>query len=255
MGPRARLGSVRLHDCLPLLQTPEVFGHGSEGLRLVHRSPPWRYLCYFYLLVLFYGIYIFILFSSFVNMSVDHVPLWDFAATDGIKDSSAASIAASGLIELSTYVASTNATASKYLLFILWLLFVFLLSIRHVCFVSLLHHYCFLRCFDSSRKYITAANSILGSLSSPNYLADPAYPLLFYFLSLSVLFFPSPSFSSLLPLALSSFLVFLNKYLTSKRKSEAILLQGTGGQGSLMNCSLIFGDYYYVEALIKSLKL
>lgn len=108
------------------------------------------------------------------NLPSDYVPLWDFAATDNIKDSSAASIAAAGLIELSTYLTTTNVTASK--------------------------------------KYITTANSILGSLSSPSYLANPA-------------------------------------------NSEALLLHGTGGEGSLMDYSLIFGDYYYTEALMRSLKV
>jgi unsaturated chondroitin disaccharide hydrolase len=108
------------------------------------------------------------------NVPSDYVPLWDFAAMDGIKDSSAASIAACGLIELSSYLSTTNSTASK--------------------------------------AYLTTAYNILGSLSSSVYLADPT-------------------------------------------KSEALLLHGTGGQGSLMDYSLIYGDYYFIEALLKTLKL
>jgi len=107
------------------------------------------------------------------NLPSDYVPYWDFAAPHTqSRDSSAASIGASALIELSDFLKPTDPTAAA--------------------------------------KYRSAAYNILLSLSSANYSAATSY-------------------------------------------SEAILLHATGGEGSGMDASYIFGDYYYVEALIKSL--
>jgi len=104
----------------------------------------------------------------------DYIPPWDFAATDGIKDSSAASVAASGLLELSSYLQTTNRTASQ--------------------------------------RYLATAKSFLNVLSGSKYLGNP-------------------------------------------EKTEALLLHGTGGEDMQMDYSLIYGDYYFIEALLRSLNI
>lgn len=106
------------------------------------------------------------------RLPADYVPLWDFEATDGIKDSSAASVAAAGLLELSLHLQHKNVTASK--------------------------------------QYFATAQSIIGSLSSPKYLGNPS-------------------------------------------ETQAILLHATGGLEQQVDDSLIYGDYYFVLALLRSL--
>jgi len=105
------------------------------------------------------------------HLPSDYVPIWDFAApaTDP-KDSSAASIAASGLIELSSYLPG-----------------------------------------DKGSAYLQVAEKILMSLASPSYLADPT-------------------------------------------ETDGTLLHGTGTfPNQQVNTSLVYGDYYFVEALLRYL--
>jgi Glycosyl Hydrolase Family 88 len=75
------------------------------------------------------------------NLPADHVPYWDFndpAIPNTYRDSSAAAVAASGLMQLSQAIAKSDPT--------------------------------------NSAKYRTAAGEILASLASPGYLANPANP-------------------------------------------------------------------------------
>lgn len=107
------------------------------------------------------------------NLPEDSVPYWDFMAPnipDEPRDTSAAAIAASGLIELSTLV-----------------------SDKH-----------------ESVKYYRAALNILSSLCSAEYLSDGT-------------------------------------------ESEGILLHGVGSKphNSEVDVSLIYGDYYFLEALLR----
>jgi unsaturated chondroitin disaccharide hydrolase len=109
------------------------------------------------------------------NLPSDFVPYWDFNAPtipNTYRDTSSAAVAASGLLQLSKVLASTDPT-------------------------------------DSAR-YRTAAGEILNSLASPTYLANPANP------------------------------------------GGGVLLQGAlnvPANPSINNNSLIFGDYYFVEAI------
>lgn len=103
----------------------------------------------------------------------DQVPYWDFQAPDipnEERDSSAAAIAASGLLELSTLVSEP----------------------------------------DAREKYKDAASAIVNSLCSPAYLAVDA-------------------------------------------NSSGILLHGVGSRPhkSEVDVSLIYGDYYFIEALLR----
>jgi len=102
------------------------------------------------------------------QLPADFVPLWDFHAPPNLpqRDTSAASIAASGLIFLSTLVPSTQ-----------------------------------------SQKYFDAATNILSSLGTPAYLGNPAM-------------------------------------------TNAMLLHGCIGYGTPCDVALIYGDYYFVEALL-----
>jgi len=101
------------------------------------------------------------------NLPFDSVPYWDFDAPGESRDSSAAAIAASGLLELARYTDQFKSTA-----------------------------------------YVDAAGKILASLASSVYLADP-------------------------------------------KRTDAVLLHGTGGDKSGMDWSFIFGDYYFTEALLR----
>ncbi len=107
------------------------------------------------------------------HLPEDHVPYWDFnlPQTDGEpRDTSAAAIAASGLLELSTHVADSA----------------------------------------KSKHYRDTALAILTSLCSPPYLAEGS-------------------------------------------NSAGVLLHGTGSKphGSEIDVSLIYGDYYFLEALLR----
>ena len=107
---------------------------------------------------------------SHPNMPDDMVPYWDYSgpAISKVKDSSAAAIMASGLLELSTY--SRN-----------------------------------------GERYFEAAEQILKSLSSPEYLAEPG------------------------------------------ENGDFILRHATGNcmYDSEMDGALIYGDYYFVESLLR----
>jgi uncharacterized protein YyaL (SSP411 family) len=111
------------------------------------------------------------------NLPEDHVPYWDYNAPNipnEEKDVSAAAIAASGLIELSTLVDTLELTA----------------------------------------KYRNAAFNILTSLSSNSYLAEGS-------------------------------------------NSSGILLHGVGNRNSNseVDVSLIYADYYFIEALLRYLNI
>ncbi|MBA7567499.1 Unsaturated glucuronyl hydrolase [subsurface metagenome] len=107
------------------------------------------------------------------NLPDDHIPYWDFNAPDipdEPRDSSAAAIAASGLLELSGLVSDT----------------------------------------PSKNRYYTAAVAIIESLCTP-------------------------------------------EYLTEGTRSPGILRHGVGSlpAGSQVDVSLIYGDYYFIEALLR----
>ncbi|MFC1481380.1 glycoside hydrolase family 88 protein [Candidatus Neomarinimicrobiota bacterium] len=107
------------------------------------------------------------------NLPDDHVPYWDYDAPnipDEKKDASAAAIAASGLLELSTLVSDESLKA----------------------------------------KYRGTAESILGSLMSDSFLAEGS-------------------------------------------TSHGILLHGVGNHngGTEVDVSLIYADYYFLEALLR----
>ena len=107
------------------------------------------------------------------HLPKDFIPYWDFQAPaipDEPRDTSAAAIAASGLLELSTLVTDT----------------------RDAC------------------RYRRSALSILSSLSSP-------------------------------------------PYLTRGMPGSAVLAHGTGSKphGAEVDVSLIYGDYYFMEALLR----
>ena len=109
------------------------------------------------------------------NLPSDFVPYWDFNAPNipnTYRDTSAAAVAASGLLQLSKVLAATDPT--------------------------------------DSAKYRTVAGDILNSLASPTYLANPANP------------------------------------------GGGVLLQGAlnvPANPSINDNSIIFGDYYYLEAI------
>jgi unsaturated chondroitin disaccharide hydrolase len=109
------------------------------------------------------------------NLPSDFVSYWDFNAPNipnTYRDTSAAAIAASGLLQLSKLIAATDPT--------------------------------------DSAKYHTAAGDILNSLASTTYLANPANP------------------------------------------GGGVLLQGAlnvPANPSINDNSIIFGDYYYLEAI------
>jgi hypothetical protein len=111
------------------------------------------------------------------NLPADQIPYWDFDAPNipnEPRDSSAAAIAASGLLELSV-LASDPA---------------------------------------DRQTYRSAAEAILGSLMSSEYLSDG-------------------------------------------QVSSGILLHGTGNKpgGSEIDVSLIYGDYYFIESLVRYVEL
>jgi hypothetical protein len=106
------------------------------------------------------------------HLPPDYIPYWDFNAPDNpgalqVRDSSAAAIAASGLLKLSSFVSDPN-----------------------------------------KAKYKNAAENILNSLSSPAYLAEGT-------------------------------------------NSMGIILHGTGNgkNAGEVDTSLMYGDYFYIEAL------
>jgi unsaturated chondroitin disaccharide hydrolase len=109
------------------------------------------------------------------HLPADNVPYWDFndpAIPNAPRDTSAAAVAASGLLQLSKLIGASDPTAAA--------------------------------------TYHTAAGNILGSLASPTYLADPAQP------------------------------------------GDGILLHGAlnvPANPSIPDNSLIFGDYYFLQAI------
>jgi unsaturated chondroitin disaccharide hydrolase len=109
------------------------------------------------------------------NLPADFVPYWDFndpKIPNAPRDTSAAAVAASGLLQLSKLIASSDPT--------------------------------------DAAKYHTAAGDILNSLASPTYLANPSQP------------------------------------------GDGILLQGAlnvPANPSISDNSLIFGDYYFLQAI------
>jgi unsaturated chondroitin disaccharide hydrolase len=109
------------------------------------------------------------------NLPADFVPYWDFndpKIPNAPRDTSAAAVAASGLLQLSKLIAGSDPT--------------------------------------DAMKYHTAAGDILSSLASPTYLANPAQP------------------------------------------GDGILLHGAlnvPANPSISNSSLIFGDYYFLQAI------
>ena len=110
------------------------------------------------------------------NLPTDMVPYWDFDAPGIVsepRDSSAAAIAAAGLLELSTLTTGAD-----------------------------------------SARYFNAAEAVLDSLMTPQYLSDGT-------------------------------------------NSAGLLLHGTGNKpaNSEIDVSLIYADYYFVEALIRYLEI
>ena len=110
------------------------------------------------------------------NLPEDYVPYWDYSAPDipdAPKDASAASIAASGLIELSQLLNDPN----------------------------------------RSEHYLNVARKMLASLSSAEY--------------------------------------------QSRDKNVAFLLHSTGHypDGSEIDASIVYADYYYIEALLRLKRL
>jgi len=101
------------------------------------------------------------------NLSEDFIPYWVIGERMHNKDSSAAAIAAAGLLELIEYTDSE----------------------------------------DERKKYLDTAVNILISLIS-------------------------------------------NKYYAERTECPSILLQGMGGDNE-MDTGLIYGDYYFIEALIR----
>lgn len=208
------------------------------------------------------------------------MPLWDFASTDGIKDSSAASCAASGLLELSTYLNSTNQTAAQYLFHFLYYHYYYQYYYQyyyHYYYRYYYHHIFIISSvffFDNVKKVPGCCQqhfdqleqsqlSLWSFVSSLLTFSRFLFPILSHLLSrLSLSFLSFFSVFSLVSLPFSRFLSCFSfsracrcNFWFPKRQSEAILLKATGGQAQQMNSSLIFGDYYYIEALLKSLEI